>query len=149
MGELIPGWSPRSFVQVGRPFVRRMPGDFLSLAAAQFALETGRGEAPGRGGQLWREHGNPWCIKESKDKRYQAGATPDGYAIYSSLEQAFADRLRILAMYSNWAISRGMWHGNVLGLLDAWWAPEQQYGEKLVSIVRSEKLYLIDPRPSL
>lgn len=126
-----------------------MSGDFLSIAAAQFALETGRGQAPGRGGQLWRDGLNPWCIKAARDARFQASKTADGYAVYGSLQHAWADRLRILIMYREWCLERGHWYGDVLQMLDTWWAPGQGYASKLHAIIKQESLYLLDQKPSL
>lgn len=143
--------SPGSaFLALAQRYTRLMPGDFPSLALAQWALETGYGkDVPGRGDDLWREHGNPWCIKEARDNRFQDGVTHDGYAIYHTLEQAFKDRFRILAWYRARAEKEGILHTDILGLLDRWWAPSQTYKEEVTKIITQHRLYRWDPVPKL
>lgn len=142
-------WIPPGMVSLAQRFARRFPGDQPEYAVAQFALETGRGQdVPGRGDDLWRNDGNPWCIKAAKDNRFQAGKTEDGYARYSSLEQAFWDRLRILDMWRKHCIKNGILHTDVLFILDRWWAPNQDYDTKLERIIVSDGLYRVGNQTS-
>jgi len=135
---------PKEVVDYAQRFYRYIPGDMPSIACGQWAIETGWGVAPGLGGRLWREGDNPFAIKVAKDQSYQAGEM-EGHATYASVSHAFMDRRRILTIYRAWAISRGMIPFDVLGLLDTWWAPNQDYRKKLVRIIMDNGLYLLDP----
>lgn len=129
------GKIPTDIVSLAKIYAAKFPGDRASYAIAQWALETGWGTS-----DIWRENLNPFGIKVAKDNRYQEGENR-GHATYRTLANAFRDRLRILTFYRN-SMAKGNpgLQADVMAMLDAWWAPEQQYQEKLGRLIEDYNL---------
>lgn len=144
------GKIPKELIDYAQRYHRRIPGDWPSIATAQWALETGWGEAEGLGGDIWRDGWNAGAIKAASDPRYQTAPPKEGHARYAHPEDYWRDRARILSWYAARArATSGLIPWDILGLLDEWWAPGQAYGQKLRAIIHQHKLWRLDPRPSL
>lgn len=128
------GEIPADILRLAIVSASKTRGDRVSIAIAQWALETGWGTSA-----IWLENRNPFGIKVAQDARFQLGENR-GHATYRDLRDAFRDRERILSLYDARARRDRREIGDVIAQLDRWWAPDQDYRRKLEALIDEHRL---------
>lgn len=144
---------------------KEYPSLFASLAIAQAALESGSGRS-----ELSKEYNNHFGIKANPAWKGKVVSmrtrevynqkdvlVVDGFRVYDSIEDSFADRNRFLARNrrytTNGVFSATTPQGQARALQKAGYATDPDYSAKLIGIIKANNLerydVAADPEPIL